>query len=389
MPDGNEPLIARTVGSISKIGREAWNACTGKDNPFTSYEFLSALEDSGSVGEDAGWLPQHMVVEDANGQAIGVAPLYLKNHSYGEYVFDHAWADAYERAGGRYYPKLQSAVPFTPATGRRLLTKAGHDPMPIQDALFTAMIQFAERLGVSSLHITFPTVAEWERGQTIGLLGRIGEQFHWHNRGYETFDDFLAAFTARKRKAIRKERREALAGGLTVRTLTGDELQTEHWDSFFGFYISTSNRKWGWPYLNREFFDLLHQRMADQVVLFLVEDDRRPIAGALNLRGSDALYGRNWGCIRDVRFLHFETCYYQAIDYAIAHGLQRVEAGAQGPHKIQRGYLPVETYSLHWIADPALERPIADYLARETLAIRREIMSLSAETPYRLPFNER
>jgi len=383
MPDGTEPLAARTVDRIAAIGRDAWNACAGDGNPFVGYDFLSALEDSGSVGFETGWLPHHVVVESGAGEILGCAPLYLKSHSYGEYVFDHGWADAYERAGGTYYPKLQCAVPFTPVSGPRLLTRPGPDAERIRDGLLSALVQVAERLGVSSLHITYPTAAEYERCGAVGLLQRTGEQFHWFNRDYGHFDDFLASLTSRKRKSIRKERQRAVADGLTIRALSGDELAPAHWDAFFRFYIDTSDRKWGHPYLNRGFFDLIGERMADRVVLFMAEADGRPVAGALNLRGSDALYGRNWGCDGDYRFLHFEACYYQAIDYAIAHGLARVEAGAQGPHKVHRGYLPVRTYSAHWIGDPALRRAIADFLDHERRAVDQDIAGLGRYAPFR------
>ncbi len=383
MPDGTEPLAARTVDRIAAIGREAWDACAGGDNPFVSYDFLSALEDSGSVGAETGWLPHHVVLESGAGEVLGCAPLYLKGHSQGEYVFDHGWADAYERAGGAYYPKLQCAVPFSPVGGPRLLARPGDDGDRIRDGLLSALVQVAERLGVSSLHITYPTEAEYDRAGKFGMLQRIGEQFHWFNRGYGDFDDFLASLTSRKRKSIRKERQRAVAGGLTIHALTGGELRPDHWDAFFRFYIDTSDRKWGHAYLNRQFFELIGERMADRVVLFMAEDSGRPVAGALNLVGGDALYGRNWGCAGDYRFLHFETCYYQAIDYAIAHGLARVEAGAQGPHKVHRGYLPVRTYSAHWIRDPGLRQAVANFLEQERRAVDQDIAGLSQFAPFR------
>ena len=383
MPDGQEPLTARTVDRIGAVDPDAWDSCAGPNNPFVSHAFLSALEDSGSASAEEGWMPQHMLIEDAAGRLVGCSPLYLKSHSYGEYVFDHAWADAFERAGGTYYPKAQCAVPFTPATGPRLLVRPDADTGQVRDGLLSAMIQLVERLGLSSLHITFATETEWRRGGEIGLLQRLGEQFHWHNDGYDSFDDFLAALNSRKRKAIRRERRQAAESGLTIRPVTGGDLRTEHWDAFFAFYQNTSDRKWGWPYLTREFFDLLHERMAERVVLFLAEDGDKPVAGALNLLGSDALYGRNWGAEKRVPFLHFETCYYQAIDYAIGHGLKRVEAGAQGPHKIQRGYVPVRTYSMHHVANPSLRRAVADYLEHERRAVDREIAAFGAHSPYR------
>jgi uncharacterized protein len=385
MPDGDAYTI-RVIDRIAAIPASAWDACAGSDNPFLSYAFLDALEESGSATAETGWLPQHLALEDAGGQILGVAPLYLKGHSYGEYVFDHGWADAYERAGGRYYPKLQCAVPFTPVTGPRLLVhpalgKEGGEA--VADALISGMLELARRHKVSSLHVTFPTRGEWERFGEAGFLQRMGQQFHWENQGYSSFDDFLAALSSRKRKTIRKEREAALAGGIAIHTLTGAAIEKRHWDAFFRFYISTSDRKWGSPYLTREFFDLIGARMADRIVLVMAEKNGRPIAGALNLRGGDTLYGRNWGCAGDFPFLHFEACYYRAIDFAIAHGLRRVEAGAQGQHKIQRGYLPSPTYSAHWIRDPGFKRAVADFLARERRAVSHEMDELAELSPFR------
>jgi uncharacterized protein len=385
MPDGDAYTI-RVIDRIAAIPASAWDACAGSDNPFLSYAFLDALEESGSATAETGWLPQHLALEDAGGQILGVAPLYLKGHSYGEYVFDHGWADAYERAGGRYYPKLQCAVPFTPVTGPRLLVhpalgKEGGEA--VADALISGMLELARRHKVSSLHVTFPTRGEWERFGEAGFLQRMGQQFHWENQGYSSFDDFLAALSSRKRKTIRKEREAALAGGIAIHTLTGAAIEKRHWDAFFRFYIATSDRKWGSPYLTREFFDLIGARMADRIVLMMAEKNGRPIAGALNLRGGDTLYGRNWGCAGDFPFLHFEACYYRAIDFAIAHGLRRVEAGAQGQHKIQRGYLPSPTYSAHWIRDPGFKRAVADFLARERRAVSHEMDELAELSPFR------
>jgi predicted N-acyltransferase len=385
MPDGDAYTI-RVVDRIADIPAAAWDACAGPDNPFLSHAFLAALEESGSATAKTGWLPQHLALEEAGGRLLGVAPLYLKGHSYGEYVFDHGWADAYERAGGRYYPKLQCAVPFTPVTGPRLLihhavgTQAGG---AVADALVSGMLELARRHKVSSLHITFPTEGEWQRLGEAGFLQRMGQQFHWENQGYASFDDFLAALSSRKRKTIRKEREGALAGGIEIHTLTGAAIEKRHWDAFFRFYISTSDRKWGSPYLTREFFDLIGARMADRIVLVMAEKNGRLIAGALNLRGGDTLYGRNWGCAGDFPFLHFEACYYRAIDFAIAHGLKRVEAGAQGQHKIQRGYLPSPTYSAHWIRDPGFQRAVADFLARERRAVAHEMGELAELSPFR------
>ena len=310
-------------------------------------------------------------------------PLYLKNHSYGEYIFDWGWADAYERAGGRYYPKLQCAVPFTPVTGPRLLIRRGTDDTAMRDTLIAGLREIFTRHGVSSLHVTFATRPEWEAFGKAGFLQRLDLQYHWRNEGYGSFDDFLGALVSRKRKAIRKERRKVAESEIALRAVSGSELTEDLWDAFYAFYMATADKKWGRPYLTREFFSLLGERMADDVVLILAELGGRPVAGALNLKGRDALYGRNWGCLAEFKFLHFETCYYAAIDYAIAHGLKTVEAGAQGEHKIQRGYLPTETYSAHLIRDPGLEHAVEEYLGRERRAIRHEIAALSEHSPYR------
>jgi uncharacterized protein len=375
-------LAARVVTGLAEVPAAAWDACAGGDNPFLSHAFLEALEESGSATAKTGWLPQHLLVEDSGGRLVAAAPLYLKGHSYGEYIFDWGWADAYERAGGRYYPKLQCAIPFTPVPGPRLLVHP-EAPEGTQAALIEALEEVARRHRVSSVHVTFPTEQEWRTLGAAGFLQRQGQQFHWENRGYRDFEDFLDALASRKRKQIRRERRDALAGGIAVRVLTGAQITTRHWDAFFRFYISTSDRKWGDPYLTRRFFDLLGERLSERVALVVAEKEGTIIAGALNLIGREALYGRNWGCLADFPFLHFECCYYQAIEYAIARGLARVEAGAQGPHKIQRGYLPVPTYSAHWIADPALARAIADFLRRETRSIERERAHLAELSPYR------
>ncbi|MBV8170191.1 MAG: N-acetyltransferase [Alphaproteobacteria bacterium] len=370
------------VERIGDIDAAVWDRCAGAENPFLSHAFLNALEVSGSATARTGWLPQHLIAEDGEGRVLGAVPMYLKSHSYGEYVFDHGWADAYRRAGGQYYPKLQVAVPFTPVPGPRLLLApdAGQD---VADMLIAGLVEVADRRDVSSVHITFAREAEWRRLGEAGFLQRQGFQFHWSNQGYETFDDFLAALSSRKRKAIRKERREAVAGGLTIRRVTGADIEERHWDAFFRFYMSTSDRKWGQAYLNRAFFHEIAKTLADRVMLVMVERDGKLIAGALNLIGADALYGRNWGCIERHPFLHFEACYYQAIEFAIERKLARVEAGAQGEHKLQRGYLPTATYSAHWIRDPSLRRAIADYLQRERSYIRDQIEGLSAEGPFK------
>ncbi|MCH7692406.1 MAG: N-acetyltransferase [Proteobacteria bacterium] len=386
MPDGREPATVKVLGSLGEVPAAQWDACAGADDPFLSHAFLSALEESGSASARSGWLPRHLVVEDGAGTVIAAAPLYLKSHSYGEYVFDWSWADAYERAGGRYYPKLQSAVPFTPVTGRRLLVRPGADAeteSELKDALIAAMVTLGERLGVSSVHVNFPTEAEWRRLGDHGLLLRTGQQYHWRNRGYESFDDFLASLSSRKRKAIRRERRAVADQGIVLSTLTGDAIAERHWDAFYGFYRDTSERKWGSAYLTRAFFSLIGETMAGNVVLVLAEAGGRTVGGALNLMGGDTLYGRYWGCAEAYRFLHFEACYYRAIDFAIARGLKWVEAGAQGPHKIQRGYMPRRTYSAHWIADAEFRRVIERFLAEERAAVEDEMALLGQHSPFR------
>ncbi len=382
MPDGREATEIRVLTDINQVSAAQWDACAGPDNPTVSHAFLSAMEDSSSVTVEAGWQPQHLAVFDDNGVLAACAPLYLKGHSYGEYVFDHGWADAYERAGGRYYPKLQSSVPFTPVPGPRLLVRPDSDPL-LFDALVGGMVQMCGRMGISSVHLTFLPEDQWRRMGEHGMLLRTGEQFHWENSDYECFDDFLAALSSRKRKNIKKERRAAETYGLEIRALSGADLNEDAWDAFFGFYLNTSDRKWGQSYLNREFFSLMSERMAERVVLIMAYDGAQPVAGALNLLGRDTLYGRNWGCHADFKFLHFECCYYQAIDYAIANGLKRVEAGAQGPHKLQRGYLPTRTYSAHWIRDPALRDAIERYLVDEREHIDDEIAYLGQHSPFR------
>lgn len=382
MPDGREPLRIRTADRIDAVPAAAWDACAGTDNPFVSHAFLKALEDSRSVGPKTGWLPQHVLVEDAAGALLAAAPMYVKSHSYGEYVFDHGWAQAYERAGGRYYPKLQLTVPFTPVPGPRLLVRPG-TAEGAGAALVHGIVEIARQLNVSSVHVTFAPEEDAQMLARNGFLLRLGCQFHWTNRGYGSFENFLTDLSSRKRKAIRRERREALAGGISIRALSGGDIKPQHWDAFFAFYMDTGGRKWGRPYLTRAFFDDIGTTMADRVVLIIAEKDGRMVAGALNLRGADTLYGRNWGCLGDFKFLHFEACYYQAIDYAIAHGLARVEAGAQGEHKIQRGYLPTATWSAHWIRDPAFAAAVEDFLRRERAAVEEEMRGLMAYSPFR------
>ncbi len=371
--------------SMSAVDRAGWNALANppgeRYDPFLDWDFLEAAESSGCAQPDTGWTPRHMLAHDATGKLVGAAPLYLKTHSRGEFVFDHSWADALHRAGGRYYPKLLCAVPFTPVTGRRLLATGPNAPA-IRQAMAGAIVEVAQQWRVSSAHFNFLEEQEWQALGLQELLLREDQQFHWLNRGYGSFEDFLGALSSRKRKMLRRERREAQEGLRIVR-LTGAELTTEHWDSFFEFYMDTGGRKWGSPYLNREFFTLLHERMADKCLLILAYDVDTPIAGALNLIGSDTLYGRYWGRSVDRPFLHFEISYYQAIDFAIERGLARVEAGAQGEHKLSRGYEPALTRSAHWIAHKGLRQAVSDYLDREREAVEEGIDELSAYSPFR------
>lgn len=370
--------------SVADIGREAWDACAARTgDPFVSYDFLDACEASGSAVPAEGWAGRHLSLRDDADRVLGVMPLWLKGHSQGEYVFDHAWAEAYERAGGRYYPKLLAAVPFTPVTGPRFLAHPDADAATVREALLQGALALSDRLGVSSLHVNFPTGEEWAAMGEAGLLLRQDMQFVWRNRGYRTFDDFLAELSSNRRKTIRRERREAQAG-LEIRVLTGAAIETAHWDAFFAFYMDTGARKWGRPYLTRDFFARLGATMADRIALVMAFRDGTPVAGALNLIGADALYGRQWGALDEAPFLHFELCYYQAIDFAISRGLARVEAGAQGEHKIARGYLPSPVWSAHHIADPALRDPVARYLEGERPAVAAEIDALTEElSPFR------
>lgn len=380
MPESAATYSLSLHAKLSEIDAGAWDACAGPDNPFVSYAFLSALEDSGSAGARTGWLPQHAVLRDGAGQVAAVAPMYAKSHSYGEYVFDHGWANALERAGGRYYPKLQVAVPFSPVPGPRLLCRPGAVHTA---ALAQALVKACEELKLSSVHVTFCDAADWSALAAEGWLQRLGMQFHWQNAGYATFDDFLGALSSRKRKVLRRERRDANAAGLNFLALRGPEITGRHWDAFYRFYRSTVDRKWGSAYLSRKFFTLLSERLGDRVVLMMAEHQGTPVAGALNLAGTEALYGRNWGCEGEWPFLHFELCYYRAIDFAIANGLQRVEAGAQGQHKIQRGYLPKPTYSAHWIRHRGLSDAVADFLTEERPAVEAEMAALATESPFR------
>lgn len=384
------------IQGLGSVSAASWDACApsgrgGEDphNPFVSYAFLSALEDSGCVGKQTGWAPLHILAEGDDGALLGAAPCYLKSHSMGEYVFDHAWADAYERAGGRYYPKLQVAVPFTPATGPRLLVPDDPRAGEIRDHLIAGLRAVRQQTGASSIHATFLQETDLDAFTSRGFLRRDDQQFHWFNEGYGTFEEFLAALSSRKRKAIRRERRDAVLHDITIEWLTGPEITEAHWDAFYAFYMDTGSRKWGRPYLNRLFFSLIGERMSERVLLVMAKRSGRYIAGAINFIGDRRLYGRNWGCIEDHPFLHFEVCYYQAMDFAIARGLDRVEAGAQGEHKLARGYKPVITSSAHDIADPGLKRAVSDYLAQERRYVLEAADELSSATPFRKPQDPR
>ena len=388
-----ETLAIRVITGLDQIDPEIWDACAAPEqaqggrpaNPFLTHRFLSALERSGSATPETGWAPHHLVAESPAGAVIGVMPLYIKNHSQGEYVFDYGWADAFMRAGGDYYPKLQCAAPFTPVTGRRLLSRpnVGVSVKTIQLALVQGAAQCAAQIGLSSIHWTFCEKEEWDALGAVGLLQRQDQQFHWFNREYRSFEDFLDGLASRKRKQIRRERRQALESGITVHRLTGDAIQPEHWDAFWTFYQDTAARKWGSPYLTRAFFDIAQQSMRHDILLVLCERNNTWIAGALNFIGRDTLFGRYWGCVEHHEYLHFEVCYYQAIEIAIEMGILRVEAGAQGAHKVARGYEPVATYSAHWIAHPGLRDAVARYLVDERAAVRDEIKSLTARMPFK------
>jgi predicted N-acyltransferase len=373
----------RTVSAIADVPAATWDALANPPlasfNPFVSHAFLASLEMSNSVGGKTGWQPQHLVLEE-NGAITGLAPCYLKSHSMGEYVFDHGFADAFHRAGGSYYPKLQVAVPFSPVAGPRFLAATDESKVKLASGLKS----LAQDLGASSVHVTFLPEDDWNNLAVQGFLQRQDIQFHWHNQGYANFTDFLASLSSSKRKNIRKERLTVAENGITFEHATGDTLRDEHWDHFFRFYMDTGSRKWGKPYLTRGFFTLLHQTMREHVLLVLAKRQGRIIAGALNLIGSDRLYGRNWGCVEDHPFLHFETCYYQAIDFAIARGLKVVEAGAQGEHKLARGYLPVKTHSLHHFCHAGLSRAVAEYLQSERAAIDENQQELAEHSPFRV-----
>src|SRR5277367_2114324 len=391
-------ITLEAVPSVGDVQAEDWNACANPFalatvagdscnskpayNPFVSHAFFSAVEASGSAAARTGWGPRHLIAK-LGGTVAGIVPCYLKSHSQGEYVFDRGWADAYERAGGRYYPKLQASVPFTPATGPRLLIRGDADREQIGTALASGLIALCGVSKASSAHVTFAREAEWKYLASHGFLQRTDQQFHWHNQGFATFDDFLATLNSRHRKAIKRERREAVAADISIHCLTGHDITEDAWDAFFAFYMETGSRKWGRPYLTRSFFSLIGETMANDVLLVMARRNNRWIAGAINFVGSDALFGRNWGAIEHHPFLHFEVCYYQAIEYAITRGLKTVEAGAQGEHKIARGYLPQTTYSAHFIADPSLRHAIKDYLKRERAYVAEMGRELTEAGPFR------
>ncbi|CDM58240.1 MULTISPECIES: GNAT family N-acetyltransferase [Rhizobium] len=386
-----DELSIRIERSFTAISQESWSRLSGASpkgstlayNPFVSHAFLSSLEESGSATAQTGWMGHHLLLETDKGELVGALPGYLKNHSQGEYVFDHGWADAFERAGGRYYPKLQCSIPFTPATGPRLLVAEGLQRLPIQHAIAESLKEVVRRLGVSSAHITF--VPEDEIGIFEGedYLHRTDQQFHFINEGYANHETFLETLASRKRKALRRERRTALENGIRIDWLTGSDLTERIWDQFFAFYMDTGGRKWGRPYLTRKFYSLIGERMPDNILLVMAKRDGRYIAGAINFIGGDTLYGRHWGCIEDHPYLHFEVCYHQAIDFALERGLKRVEAGAQGEHKLARGYLPVTTHSAHYVAHAGLRRAIADYLERERNDVEQMNEILTEHSPFR------
>ncbi|TRC99785.1 GNAT family N-acetyltransferase [Mesorhizobium sp. WSM4303] len=392
----NAEFSIRIAAGINAFTCDEWNGFAGTTrggtengyNPLVSYAFLSALEDSGCAVRRTGWQGHHLRLENAQGRLLGAVPCYLKSHSQGEYVFDHGWSDAFERAGGRYYPKLQCAVPFSPVTGPRLLVSRGEDSATVKAGLAAGLKAVTEKLGVSSAHVTFAQESDVATLEASGFLHRTDQQFHFFNEGFSTYDDFLATLASRKRKAMKKERREALANDISIDQLTGKDLTEKAWDDFFAFYMDTGSRKWGRPYLNRKFFSLIGERMADDILLVMAKRNGRYIAGAINFIGSDALYGRNWGCIEDHPFLHFEVCYHQAIDFAIERKLKVVEAGAQGEHKLARGYRPVTMHSAHYIAHPGLRNAVADYLRRERREVERMGEILEEHTPFRKDLEE-
>ena len=388
-----EAYTLKAHTSIEEIGQQAWDRCANPAragiasnlpfDPFLSYAFLAALEESESAVGRTGWAPYHLSLEHAAEGVVGVLPMYLKSHSQGEYVFDYSWADAFERAGGRYYPKLQVSVPFTPATGRRILTRPDITDPDIDKYLVSGMMQVSEQMEVSSVHVTFAEKTQWERMGEMGFLQRTHNQFHWQNDGYQSFDDFLAALSSKKRKNIRRERRDSVAADIVIERLTGDDIRPEHWDAFYRFYIDTGSRKWGSPYLTREFFSIVGETMPDDILLVMCRREGQYVAGAINFIGGECLFGRNWGCTEHHPFLHFEVCYYQAIEFAIERGLHRVEAGAQGQHKLARGYMPTHTYSAHWIANESFRDAVENYLRSERHHVNEEIDYMAEFSPFR------
>lgn len=389
-----DKIIARTEASMAAIDADQWDACANPGgsipyNPFLSHRFLSALETSGSATPETGWQPYHILVEDGRGQIKGCCPAYLKGHSQGEYVFDYGWADAWERAGGRYYPKLQVSVPFTPATGRRLLALPGPDQQQTEDQIAAALVELTNRLELSSCHLTFLPEDQWTRLGEIGFLQRTDQQFHWEDESYGSFDGFLSALASRKRKNLKKERARAVENDITIEWVTGSDIAEEHWDAFFRFYMDTGSRKWGTPYLTRTFFSIIGEEMPEDILLILAKRDGRYIAGALNIIGSETLFGRYWGCTEHHDFLHFEVCYYQAIEFALARGIKRVEAGAQGAHKLARGYAPNITYSAHYIPNPSFREAVDNYLAAERRHVAADAEMLADHAPFRKTDNDK
>ena len=391
----SKTYTVKAVGSIKEVGQRHWDACANPYgrlglgvtptpfDPFVSFAFLNALEESGSAVAETGWAPYHLSLEDDRQIPLGVVPMYLKNHSQGEYVFDYNWADAFERSGGRYYPKLQVSVPFTPATGRRVLVAAHKDTEEMEQYLLSGIMQVAEKMAVSSVHVTFATKSQYERMGDLGFLQRTHKQFHWVNNSYSDFDDFLAQLSSKKRKNIKRERRIALESGVEIECLTGQDIKEHHWDAFYRFYLDTSSRKWGSPYLTRKFFSLVGQSMPEDILLIMCRRRDRYVAGAINFIGGDCLFGRNWGCLEHHPLLHFEVCYYQAIQFAIERGLNRVEAGAQGPHKLARGYLPTHTYSAHWIVNKSFKDAVYRFLEQERAYVDEEIDYMEEHSPFR------
>jgi len=388
-PRNEQSFVLRVVENISEFTKDEWSSLVGASrqdanyNPFITRNFLLALEESGSVSRKAGWLPKHLRLEDDRGSLIGVVPNYLKGHSQGEYVFDHGWADAFERAGGRYYPKFQAAVPFTPATGPRLINHVAYESETVRLALAGGLRELADQTGVSSAHVTFALPDEVTALERAGFLHRTDQQFHFKNKNFKSYDDFLSELVSRKRKALKKERRQALSDGIEIDWLTGNDLTEAVWDDFFAFYIDTGSRKWGRPYLNRQFFSLIGESMAEDILLIMAKRNGHYIAGAINFIGGDTLFGRHWGCIEDHPYLHFEVCYHQAIDFAIDRKLSVVEAGAQGDHKIARGYVPVTTHSAHYIVHEGFRNAVRDYLEQERREVEQIQSALHEHSPFR------